>query len=125
MCQPNLLQLGIPTANIPLSGISIGGQDNLETGIYFGWASLNTPHEEIAVSPANSTSNSDQSLMKAFATVRDKIGQKILANGAANSVGESQSQTVYPMVMSIGWNPFYKNTVRSVVCLYRVRRTVL
>jgi riboflavin kinase len=22
---------------------------------------------------------------------------------------------VYPMVMSIGWNPFYKNTVRSVV----------
>jgi hypothetical protein len=23
--------------------------------------------------------------------------------------------TVYPMVMSVGWNPFYKNTVRSVV----------
>jgi len=23
---------------------------------------------------------------------------------------------IYPMVMSIGWNPFYKNTVRSVVC---------
>lgn len=27
----------------------------------------------------------------------------------------NQSDTVYPMVMSIGWNPFYKNSVRSVV----------
>lgn len=26
----------------------------------------------------------------------------------------STQGTVYPMVMSIGWNPFYKNTVRSV-----------
>jgi len=24
-------------------------------------------------------------------------------------------EKIYPMVMSIGWNPFYKNTVRSVV----------
>jgi hypothetical protein len=24
---------------------------------------------------------------------------------------------VHAMVMSVGWNPFYKNTVRSVVCL--------
>jgi FAD synthase len=27
----------------------------------------------------------------------------------------STRKNVYPMVMSIGWNPFYKNTVRSVV----------
>lgn len=26
----------------------------------------------------------------------------------------SEKGAVYPMVMSIGWNPFYKNTVRSV-----------
>lgn len=27
----------------------------------------------------------------------------------------TQKDTVYPMVMSIGWNPFYKNEKRSVV----------
>jgi len=27
----------------------------------------------------------------------------------------TQKETVYPMVMSIGWNPFYKNEKRSVV----------
>ena len=38
-----------------------------------------------------------------------------------DSNGESKAKememdkgAVYPMVMSIGWNPFYKNTVRSV-----------
>ena len=29
--------------------------------------------------------------------------------------GSGTGDLVYPMVMSIGWNPFYKNTVRSVV----------
>lgn len=33
-------ELGIPTANIPLSGLSVGGNDNLESGIYYGYASL-------------------------------------------------------------------------------------
>jgi riboflavin kinase len=37
------------------------------------------------------------------------------------SIGDKMTESlnpranVYPMVMSIGWNPFYKNTVRSVV----------
>jgi len=25
-------------------------------------------------------------------------------------------KTVYPMVMSLGWNPYYKNEKRSAVC---------
>lgn len=35
-----------------------------------------------------------------------------------NSAGENGGLGggVWGMVMSIGWNPFYKNTVRSVVC---------
>jgi hypothetical protein len=39
----------------------------------------------------------------------------------AATIGEKRAEglnprtNVYPMVMSIGWNPFYKNTVRSVV----------
>jgi len=42
--------------------------------------------------------------------------------GEGEGAGEGQREreedadrgAVYPMVMSIGWNPFYKNTVRSV-----------
>ncbi|KAI9761540.1 MAG: hypothetical protein M4579_000931 [Chaenotheca gracillima] len=65
-------ELGIPTANIPVAGLSVGGHEDVESGVYFGWAGL----------------------------VHDKSG--------------GRTADVYPMVMSIGWNPFYKNTVRSV-----------
>ncbi|KAF2671535.1 riboflavin kinase [Microthyrium microscopicum] len=63
-------ELGIPTANIPLSGLEIGGHEDLDSGIYYGWAGLNLDD--------------------------------------TNNKG-----TIYPMVMSIGWNPFYGNKVRS------------
>ena len=59
-------ELQIPTANIPIAGLSVGGLTAVDSGVYFGFASL------------------------------------------------SSTRAVYPMVMSIGWNPFYKNTVRSV-----------
>lgn len=36
--------------------------------------------------------------------------------GGNGDKAEEATWHVYPMVMSIGWNPFYKNTVRSVVC---------
>lgn len=37
------------------------------------------------------------------------------SQGAGNSASLTRDKgAVYPMVMSIGWNPFYKNTVRSV-----------
>lgn len=66
------VQLGIPTANIPISGLSVGGHEDVASGVYYGWAGLSS-------SPAT-----------------------------------GDVPAVYPMVMSIGWNPFYKNTVRSV-----------
>ncbi|MCJ1441882.1 MAG: riboflavin kinase [Stictis urceolatum] len=65
-------ELGIPTANLPISGLDIAGNTDLDSGVYFGFASLR------------------------------------------RSTLTSQTPTVYPMVMSIGWNPFYKNSVRSV-----------
>ena len=34
--------------------------------------------------------------------------------------GEGKGGGVWGMVMSIGWNPYYKNEVRSVVCAARV-----
>ena len=32
-------------------------------------------------------------------------------------IGEKGSD-IYPMVMSLGWNPYYKNEKRSAVCIY-------
>lgn len=37
------------------------------------------------------------------------------ANGDGNGE-KKKSTTVFPAVLSIGFNPYYKNTVRSVVC---------
>ncbi|KAF8250280.1 riboflavin kinase [Wilcoxina mikolae CBS 423.85] len=71
-------ELQIPTANIPISGLSVGGCDNVDSGVYFGFASLDLP---------TSTTTAEEEL---------KAGN------------------IFPMVMSIGWNPFYKNEVRSV-----------
>lgn len=45
-----------------------------------------------------------ETLNGVLAKGREKNGQ---------ATGEDKG-AVYPMVMSIGWNPFYKNTVRSV-----------
>lgn len=78
-------ELGIPTANIPLTGLSVGGHEDVESGIYYGWAGLDVS------SDGERTSESVQT-------------------------GPGIRGTVWPMVMSIGWNPFYKNSVRSVVC---------
>ena len=39
------------------------------------------------------------------------------AEGKREGQGEAKAKgNVWPMVMSIGWNPYYKNTKRSVVC---------
>lgn len=66
-------ELQIPTANIPIEGLKVGGCEAIESGVYYGFAGLDLP------------------------------------NGSTERKG-----AVFPMVMSIGWNPFYKNTVRSV-----------
>ncbi|KAI5807333.1 hypothetical protein DFH27DRAFT_545763 [Peziza echinospora] len=72
-------ELQIPTANIPVEGLAVGGCDTVESGVYYGWAGLDlAPSAEAGSEAAVPTSN------------------------------------VFPMVMSIGWNPFYKNEVRSV-----------
>ncbi|MCJ1261480.1 riboflavin kinase [Lobaria immixta] len=80
-------ELGIPTANIPIAGLSVGGHDDLQSGVYFGWAGVSI----------------------------DEQGRRVGADVGATDVGsKKQTGGVWPMVMSIGWNPFYKNTVRSV-----------
>lgn len=72
-------ELGIPTANLPISlSSSPSWLTTLPSGVYFGWASLLLPPSHPQYSPKPPSHFS-----------------------------------IFPMVMSIGYNPFYKNTVRS------------
>lgn len=82
-------ELGIPTANIPVNA----SLEKLDTGIYFGWCriipNLNAPFRE---------SHSDDGRIIAY-----NNGTKIT----------SSELCVFPMVMSIGWNPFYHNKEKA------------
>ncbi|KAH6843054.1 riboflavin kinase [Chaetomium sp. MPI-CAGE-AT-0009] len=87
-------ELGIPTANLPVDEAQTPWISSMPSGVYFGWASLNLPasHPDSLSSTAAAKGNE-----------ADADGPTRGGNGFA----------VYPMVMSIGYNPFYKNTVRS------------
>ncbi|KAL1651990.1 riboflavin kinase [Diplodia intermedia] len=119
-------ELGIPTANIPLAGLSVGGHDDLESGIYYGWAGLDFVSNDPAngsVSPtdtANGTSNSSSGA-SITSKVKNAVGTALFGSTADDNVSQSEAQQqeangsrIHPMVMSVGWNPFYKNSVRSV-----------
>jgi riboflavin kinase len=88
-----IFQLGIPTANIPIGGLDIAGQSDLESGVYFGYCSLAQPTSS---STSTTTTTTDSTPPNTQTTVLSSTPQ------------------IYEMVMSVGWNPFYKNTVRSV-----------
>lgn len=40
-------ELNIPTANIPVTGMSLGGREDVESGVYFGWAGLDLKGNEV------------------------------------------------------------------------------
>jgi len=101
-------QLGIPTANIPITGLDVGGHTDLESGIFYGFAGLslaaassNSPHAENPPKPNNEDQDHKQTTDHS-----SEFPEPLPADG--------NEALVYPMVMSIGWNPFYKNEVRSV-----------
>jgi riboflavin kinase len=75
-------QLGIPTANIPSSGLS--AYPNLPTGVYYGFVGLRLP------------------------------GSRPLAVSPTTTATATTSSNIYEAVLSIGYNPFYKNTERSI-----------
>ena len=85
-------ELGIPTANIPVAGLSVGGHDEIDNGVYYGWAGVN---------------------------IDDQGRRRDSGKGEDGSGGE-----VWAMVMSIGFNPYYDNTVRSVVSLSLIQATL-
>jgi riboflavin kinase len=102
-------ELGIPTANIPLSGLSVGGHDELDSGIYYGWCTLD--HSSIA---QQTTSTSVPSATADTSTPERSSNHAVAdLEYASENKGEGNG-VVYPTVLSIGYNPYYKNTQRSI-----------
>lgn len=92
-------ELQIPTANIPIEGLKVGGCESVDSGVYYGFAGLDLDPSSVG-QPAAAATGDD-----ANDSVNDNGGQQ----GSKGGKG-----VVFPMAMSIGWNPFFKNTVRSV-----------
>lgn len=81
-------ELQIPTANIPIND----HLDKLDPGVYFGWCKTTTrengPNTQIR--PDNQV-------------VHFNYGKEL----------SEKEKEVFPMVMSIGWNPFYNNKAKA------------
>lgn len=82
-------ELGIPTANIPIND----ELNNLDPGIYYGWCKLIPNSQE-----------------KSYKQTRND-GNEIYFNNGENL--KSNDLNILPMVMSIGFNPFYNNEKKA------------
>lgn len=85
-------ELGCPTANIPPGLLA-----KLDTGVYYGWAVV-TEASEPETAP-----EWFELAKKRERSIEVNYGSKLAAAAG----------TCYPMVMSIGWNPFYENKQKS------------
>ncbi|KAF3761527.1 riboflavin kinase [Cryphonectria parasitica EP155] len=86
-------ELGIPTANLPVD--TTPWIKDAKSGVYFGWASLELPTDHPDHHKTTTTSAS-------LPPTQQQQQQQ-----------QEKKYAVFPMVMSIGYNPFYNNTVRS------------
>ncbi|KAI9724206.1 MAG: riboflavin kinase [Chrysothrix sp. TS-e1954] len=93
-------ELGIPTANIPIDGLEVGGHKDVMSGVYYGWAGLSFKQ-----------SIADAALAQGPTGGKDEARH---SSQPAPLEPSTMPDKTYPMVMSIGWNPFYDNKVRSV-----------
>ncbi len=88
-------EMGIPTANVPID--SSEQLKNLETGVYFGF---------VRVMSDNSNQNRQPHQVS-------RIDGK---SSVTLTYGEGLKETdrkVFPMVMSLGWNPYFKNKQKA------------
>lgn len=94
-------------ANLPEEAIA-AQEDKLVTGIYYGWAQVvvRTPPESHTAIPKDTPSSTFPSTKGLNEVARS-------ASSSSSSLATSCPATVYPMVMSLGWNPFYKNEKKS------------
>ncbi|KAL1610206.1 hypothetical protein SLS60_001871 [Paraconiothyrium brasiliense] len=109
--------LGIPTANIPLTGLSIGGHDDLESGIYYGYASLDhstIPALTTEISVPSATGDTAIPQRSSNHAVADLETPVTAPPSRPITPGKLNEVKVYPTVLSIGYNPYYKNSHRSI-----------
>ncbi|CAK7225523.1 riboflavin kinase [Sporothrix curviconia] len=97
-------ELGIPTANLPVDSEATPWIAGCTSGVYFGWAVLEAARPgEAAAAEARGTLGDN----------RDG-GSKITSKLSAENTERTPAVAgLYPMVMSIGYNPFYQNTKRT------------
>ncbi|KAF3039665.1 riboflavin kinase [Didymella keratinophila] len=104
-------ELGIPTANIPLSGLSINGHSDLDSGIYYGFCTLDHSTIPSSTSSTSVPSATDDTSLPAKSSSHAVQDLSYPTSAPTSSSGRSP---VYPTVLSIGYNPYYKNTTRSI-----------
>ncbi|KAF9349008.1 riboflavin kinase [Mortierella sp. NVP85] len=99
--------LGIPTANLPEEAIAAQEQ-HMKTGIYYGWAQV------VVKTKPDSSSEPVAAASEAEGAVSgESISVAESASTSTSSLATHCPATVYPMVMSLGWNPYYKNEKKS------------
>lgn len=86
--------LGFPTANICVDSHEC--LKSLETGVYFGWARVTVPECRGAIH------NEDRVDGKSSVEVNFGL-----------NLDPSEINVIHPMVMSIGWNPFFHNETKT------------
>jgi len=112
-------ELGIPTANIPLEGLSIAGHTDLESGVYYGWASLDfstIPSKSSSAEASESTAEQKKQQSSNHAVADLEASAQIAGEAPADdlSTKAENGRIVYPTVLSIGYNPYYANPTRSI-----------
>jgi len=86
-------ELGVPTANIPPEGLDT--YPDLPTGVYYG---------VVALDPVRFVYNKEGETAQCINATQELQHQEL----------QQRPATILPAVLSIGYNPFYKNEVRSV-----------
>lgn len=86
-------ELGFPTANINPSSEEI---KELSTGVYFGWARLAVPN--------NKAETHTENRVDGKTSVEVNYGTKLSSDDV---------HVIYPMVMNIGYSPFYHNKEKT------------
>jgi riboflavin kinase len=95
-------ELGIPTANLPVDDSQTPWINTIPSGVYFGWASLDLPASHPDAAAATTTTTTTTAPTPTATNPQPPAEEKA-----------TTTPKIHPMVMSIGYNPFYKNTVRS------------
>ncbi|KAI1770402.1 riboflavin kinase [Hypoxylon cercidicola] len=112
-------ELGIPTANLPVDAAAAPWIESIRSGVYFGYASLalpaSHPDRQHRRQPRSHRSNPRAAVDAPPAPVPapPPAAAEPSGGGEDDDDDEKPRWQIYPMVMSIGYNPFYKNAVRS------------